>query len=276
MKRLAFLFLFLAIVLTASAERVKVRLFSNNNIEALYVSFDLGLYDLYSGDSLLLECSPRATKIDAIRGLRFFDGSGVLPVAGHKTLVSALIMLAMVLLSGLNVMPLLQSAMLAAIAMIVARCCSPTQAMKAIDWSVLMIFAGSVVIGTAIQKTGIASTLATMLTGVCSDQPLLLMSVMCLGAMFITEFVSNTATAAIFFPIVYQAATSLGVNPMPFLIALMIAVSSTFSTPLGSITHMLVYGPGGYRFTDFVKIGIWMNFIMLAVNIFVTHLVYSF
>ena len=74
----------------------------------------------------------------------------------------------------------------------------------------------------------------------------------------------------------YQAAAKLGYDPFPFLIALMISVSSSFATPIGSPTHMLVYGPGGYRFSDFFKIGFFMNIIILAANIFIVHLVYPF
>ena len=77
-----------------------------------------------------------------------------------------------------------------------------------------------------------------------------------------------------FFPIMYEAAIKLGYEPYPFLIALMIAVSSSFATPIGSPTHMLVYGPGGYRFSDFLKIGLLMNLIILAANILIVNIVY--
>ena len=196
------------------------------------------------------------------------------PQISWKTVVSALIMLGMILLSSLNVMSLLSSAVVAAAAMLIFRCCSPTQAMKSIDWSVLMIFAGSVVIGTAIQKTGIAEALANGVMNLCGGKPLLVMILMSLTATFVTEFISNTAAGAIFFPIVYHAATTMGCDPMPFLISLMIAVSSSFATPIGSTTHLLVYGPGGYKFSDFMKIGIPMNLIILAANILIVNLVY--
>ena len=196
------------------------------------------------------------------------------PQINWKTVVSALIMLGMILLSSLNVMSLLSSAVVAAAAMLVFRCCSPTQAMKSIDWSVLMIFAGSVVIGTAIQKTGVAEALANGVMNLCGGKPLLVMIMMSLTATFVTEFISNTAAGAIFFPIVYHAATTMGCDPMPFLISLMIAVSSSFATPIGSTTHLLVYGPGGYKFSDFMKIGIPMNLIILAANILIVNLVY--
>ena len=100
------------------------------------------------------------------------------------------------------------------------------------------------------------------------------MTAVCLVATFVTEFISNTAAGAIFFPIMYQAAISLGYEPYTFLIALMVSVSSSFATPIGSPTHMLVYAPGGYRFSDFMRVGIWMNLIILAANIFITNVVF--
>jgi len=158
--------------------------------------------------------------------------------------------------------------------MLVFRCCSPNQAAKSIDWNILMVFAGSVVIGEAIEKTGLATILAQEVMDFCGNKPFVVMSMMCLTATFVTEFISNTAAGAIFYPIVYQSAVSMGCDPMPFLISLMIAVSSSFATPIGSPTHLLVYGPGGYRFTDFLKIGLPMNIIILATNLIVVNLLY--
>ena len=89
-----------------------------------------------------------------------------------------------------------------------------------------------------------------------------------------TEFTSNTATAAIFFPIAYQTAISMNANPLTFCVALMVAVSSSFATPIGSPTHMIVYGPGGYHFSDFARIGIPMNIIIWVANVFITLLLF--
>ena len=225
---------------------------------------------LQAGDTLLLECSPKADLRAAklTRQVRFFD-SGQISNIGPKTLVSGLIMIAMVALSATNVLPLASCAFLAAVAMLVFRCCNAEQAMKAVNWEVLMVFAGSVVLGLAIQKTGIAEKMANGILAICGKNPIVVMAGVCLVATFITEFISNTAAGAIFFPIMYQAATALGYDPYPFMIALMIAVSSSFATPIGSPTHMLVYAPGGYRFSDFIKIGVLMNIIILAANIFI-------
>ena len=193
---------------------------------------------------------------------------------GTKTLVSSLVMLSMVVLSALNVIPLLQCAFIAAAAMLLLRCCTPNQAMKAVNWDILMVFAGSVVLGLAIQKTGIAERLAFGILDVCGTNPLVVMTAICLVGTFTTEFISNTAAGAMFFPIMYEAAEKLGYEPYPFLIALMISVSSSFATPIGSPTHMLVYGPGGYRFSDFMRIGLLMNLIILTANILIVNIVY--
>ena len=175
--------------------------------------------------------------------------------------------------------------------MLLLRCCTPDQAMKAINWDILMVFASSIVLGTAIQKTGIAEMLATGILDVCGTNPIVVMTAICLVGTFVTEFISNTAAGAMFFPIMYEAAEKLGYEPFPFLVALMISVSSSFATPIGSPTHMLVYGPGGYRFSDFMRIGLvygpggyrfsdfmriglLMNIIILAANILIVNIIY--
>ena len=227
---------------------------------------------LMGGDHLVYAGKTKAI-IELAKTHGLILGDEVINV-GRGTLISSLIMLAMVVVSALGYVPLLQCAFIAAAAMLLFRCCSPDQAMRAINWDILMVFAGSVVLGLAIQKTGIAERMATGILDVCGTNPLVVMTAICLVGTFITEFISNTAAGAMFFPIMYEAAEKLGYEPYPFLIALMIAVSSSFATPIGSPTHMLVYGPGGYRFSDFMRIGLLMNIIILAANIFIVNIVY--
>ena len=211
---------------------------------------------LQAGDTLLLDCPPnmKINESSLTAKLHFFDSDQV-PNIGKKTLISTTIMMAMVVLSALNVIPLLQCAFLAAIAMLIFRCCNVDQAMKAINWEILMVFAGSVVLGIAIQKTGIAERLAFGILDVCGDNPIVVMTAICFVGTFITEFISNTAAGAMFFPIMYQAAEKLGYEPFPFLVALMISVSSSFATPIGSPTQL-------------------MNIIILAANIFIVNIIY--
>ena len=230
---------------------------------------------LQAGDTLLFLC-PKNVNVNTSTlkdDLCFFDSAQV-PNIGKKTLISTTIMILMVVLSALNVIPLLQCAFLAAMAMLIFKCCNVDQAMKAINWEILMVFAGSVVLGVAIQKTGIAERLAFGILDVCGSNPIVVMAAICFVGTFITEFISNTAAGAMFFPIMYQAAEKLGYEPYPFLIALMVSVSSSFATPIGSPTHMLVYGPGGYRFSDFMRIGLLMNLIILAANILIVNIIY--
>ena len=230
---------------------------------------------LQAGDTLLLIC-PKSINVNTFalkRDLHFFDSDAV-PNIDSSTLISTIIMIAMVTISALGILPLLQCAFLAAAAMLLFRCCSMDQAMHAINWDILMVFAGSAVLGIAIQDTGIAERLANGILDVCGTSPIVVMTAICFVATFITEFISNTAAGAMFFPIMYEAADKLGYDPFPFLVALMISVSSSFATPIGSPTHMLVYGPGGYRFSDFMRIGLVMNIIILAANILIVNLIY--
>ena len=230
---------------------------------------------LQAGDTLLLVCPKQINfNTNTLKNdLHFFDSADV-PNIGYGTLISTAIMIAMVALSAFGVMSLLQCAFLAAAAMLICRCCNMEQAMRAINWDILMVFAGSAVLGLAIQKTGIAEWLANGILDVCGTNPIVVMTAVCLVGTFITEFISNTAAGAMFFPIMYEAAEKLGYDPFPFLVALMVSVSSSFATPIGSPTHMLVYGPGGYRFSDFMRIGLLMNLIILAANIFIVNIVY--
>ena len=230
---------------------------------------------LEAGDTLLLEC-PKRLKVNTEQlspQLHLFDSDQVVKTS-TKTLVSSVILIAMVVVSSLGIIPLLQCAFIAAAAMLLFRCCNPEQAMRSINWDILIVFAASVELGLAIQKTGIAESLATGILDVCGTNPIIVMTAICFVGTFITEFISNTAAGAMFFPIMYEAAEKLGYEPFPFLVALMISVSSSFATPIGSPTHMLVYGPGGYRFSDFMRIGLLMNLIILAANIFIVNIVY--
>ena len=230
---------------------------------------------LKAGDTLLFVC-PRNINLKTStlqEDLHFFDSDAV-PNIGYGTIISTIIMIAMVAVSALGILPLLQCAFLAAAAMLICRCCNMEQAMRAINWEILMVFAGSAVLGIAIQETGIAERLANGILDICGTNPIVVMTAICFVGTFVTEFISNTAAGAMFFPIMYQAAEKLGYEPFPFLIALMISVSSSFATPIGSPTHMLVYGPGGYRFSDFLRIGLLMNIIILAANIFIVNIIY--
>lgn len=129
-------------------------------------------------------------------------------------------------------------------------------------------------LGLAIQKTGVAAWISQSILDISGSNPIVVMADICLVASVITEFLSNTAVAAMTVPIMYTAATQLGCDPLPFLIALLMAVGSSLVTPIGSSTNMLVYGPGGYRFGDFVRIGLPVKIVFLVVSIFFINIIY--
>ena len=223
---------------------------------------------LEAGDTLLFEC-PRNMKAYSARlsPQLLFSESQEIYETGPQTLVSTLILTAMLILTSLNVVSLLEGTVMAALAMILCRCCSVSQAMDSINWNVLMGMAGSIVLGTAISKTGIAEQAANGILGLCGTNPLIVMVAICMVAAVFTQLVMNVAVGAMFFPIMYQAAMHIGYEPVTFLIALMIAVNTSFATPIGAPSNMMVYGPGGYRFSDFMRIGVPLTLIVTVTGI---------
>ncbi|MBR5888694.1 MAG: anion permease, partial [Akkermansia sp.] len=231
-----------------------------------------GRVQLRVGDTLLLE-SDTSTSPDLGPDVHYVTKRKK-PSLGWRTAASGIIMLGMMALTTLGLLTLLQAAFLAAAASLLCRCCSVKQAHESINWNVLMVFAGSICLGTAMDKTGVAADVAGLLLGLCGTEPLVMLAAVCAVALFITEFIGNAAAAAIFFPIAYRSALAVGANPLSFCVALMIAVSCCFATPIGSPRHMLIYGPGGYHFADFLKVGLPMDIIILAADIFIVSLIF--
>jgi len=227
---------------------------------------------LRPGDTLLFEGSKLLPE-NFVGTLNFFD-SVALPQSSAKTLASSLVLIGMVLLAIFQIMPLLNSCILAIFVMLLIRCLSIEQLQRAINWKLLMVFAGSVCLGKAIIYTGVSQVVTNHLMALLGSSPLVSLIVLCAFATFITEFISNVSAAAILIPIGLCTAQSLGANPMTFCIALMISISSSFATPIGSETNTFIYGPGGYRFSDYLRIGIPMNIVILIANIFITTLIY--
>jgi len=231
--------------------------------------------ELQAGDTLLFQC-PRKTNTYAehlASLLQFSDFQEVIKL-GSNTIVSSLIMTAMMILTAMNVVSLLHGTVLAALAMLLFRCCTINQAMDAVNWRALMSLAGSIVLGMAISKTGIAQTIAFAVVSIVGTQPVLIMLGVCLAAMLITQLVENVAVTAMFFPIMYQAAMQVGYEPAPFLLALMIAANASYATPIAASPNMLVYGPGGYRFTDYMRIGIPLTIIVTVTGVAAVILAY--
>lgn len=230
---------------------------------------------LQAGDTLLFEC-PRKTNVFAgnlTSMLQFSDYEEVIKVSPNA-IVASLIMTAMMILTALNVVSLLHGTVLAALAMLMFRCCTINQAMDSISWRALMSLAGSIVLGMAISKTGIAQATAQAVINMVGGNPILIMLGVCLAAMLITQLVENVAVTAMFFPIMFQAAMQVGYEPAPFLLALMIAANASYATPIAASPNMLVYGPGGYHFTDYMRLGIPLTILVTITGVAAVVLTY--
>ena len=167
-----------------------------------------------------------------------------------------------------NILPILASVSIAAVILILSKCITPHEARKSVEWNVLLIIASSFGIAKALENSGVAYFLANNLIVVVGSLGILgiLAGVYFMTSLY-TEIITNNAAAALLFPIALSAASQAGLDPRPFLIAVALAGSASFATPLGYQTNLMVYGPGGYKFKDFLKIGIPMNIFIGCIAI---------
>ncbi|MGB2130062.1 MAG: SLC13 family permease, partial [Marinobacterium sp.] len=133
--------------------------------------------------------------------------------------------------------------------------------------TVILTIAASFALGAALQKTGVATWLAGGIVELSSGTPWLLLILTYLAVSVLTEIITNNAAAVLMLPIVLEITEKAQLSHEPFIFAIMIAASASFATPLGYQTNLMVYGPGGYRFTDFLKVGVPMNLLVAAVTL---------
>jgi di/tricarboxylate transporter len=236
---------------------------------------------LRAGDTLLLETHPNFLKYH--RNSRdFFLTSPVensqlrRHERGWVALSIVAGMVAVVGLESYTGIGILNGALIAAALMVATRCCSIEQARRSLDWPLLIAIGSSLAIGRAIETSGLAGAMASWLVGSAASNPWLVLAQVYLATLLVTETVTNNAAAAIMFPIGYATAGALGVSVMPFVIAVVVAASAGFATPLGYQTHLMIFGPGGYRFGDFVRIGLPLDLVVMAVTLAVTPIVFPF
>jgi di/tricarboxylate transporter len=173
-------------------------------------------------------------------------------------------------------MPMLQAALLAAGLMIVTRCVTGSAARSSVNFQVLTVIAASFALGRALELTGAAEGIAGALSVFAGDNPWPSLVIIYGVTMLFTELITNNAAAVLMFPIALATASGLGVSPIPFVIAIMMAASASFSTPIGYQTNLMVYGPGGYRFSDYFKIGIPLNLLMWLLSSVLIPIFYKF
>jgi di/tricarboxylate transporter len=241
----------------------------------------IGDIELRAGDTLLLETTPDFVERHRhSRELFLASVPGSQPLRHERAWIALLILAAMVAVNALEPwthVPLLVAASVAAVAMITTRCLSLEQARRAVDWNVLLAVAGAIALGRAMDASGAARAISEGLLGVFSGLgprgALLGIYVMTL---LLTEQITNNAAAVIAFPVARAAAAQLGVDFMPFAVALAIAASAGFALPTGYQTHLMVYGPGGYRLGDFVRAGVPLDLLVMIVTVWLTPLFFPF
>ena len=238
----------------------------------------IGDIRLRTGDILLLETPRDFTK--RFRSSNDFllvstlseNGTPNTERAGRAWLILGL----MVLAAATGLLSMFKASFLAAGAMILFKCCKLSDARRTIDWQVLIVIASALGIGNALQITGVAETLAGGFIEWAGVNPYTALIATYLATWLLTEMITNNAAAALIFPIAITLADSMGVSFMPFIMAIIFAASASFSTPIGYQTNLMVLGPGGYKFSDFLKVGLPLNFAVGATALILIPLIWPF
>jgi len=183
------------------------------------------------------------------------------PPRHEKALLSWAILVGVVILATFGVIDMLNAALIGAGLMLVTSCCSVSQAEKSLDLTVLITIGASFALGVALDKT-VATFLAQNIIYLSGGTPWLMLVLAYLTVSVLTEFITNNAAAILMLPIVLEMTEKAGLNNEPFVFAIMMAASASFATPLGYQTNLMVYGPGGYNFRDFLKVGVPMNLLV--------------
>ena len=249
---------------------------------------------LKAGDTLLLEAHPSFA--ERHRNSRDFFLVGRLenssPPNFERAAIALAILLGMVIIVsigeilgdirlgwgawGVNLgrVTMLKAGVVAAALMLITGCCRMDQARRSIEWQVLLAIAASLGIGLALDKTGAAKVVAGSVIDLLGSQPWLALVAIYGITLVVTEMVTNNAAAAIMFPFALATAKNLDVDPRAFIVAIMMAASAGFATPIGYQTNLMVYGPGGYKFSDYVRIGVPLDLLILAVTVTIAPLVW--
>ncbi len=233
---------------------------------------------LRPGDTLLVEAHPSFA--DQQRNSRdFFLVSrleGTSPPRHDRAWIAIAILAGMVTLVTLEWLPMLQAALLAAAALLMTRCVNIDTARRSIDWEVLLAIAASLSLGLAIESTEAAKQIAERTVALADGNPWITLAIIYFVTLIVTELVTNNAAAALMFPFALTTAGQLGVSYMPFMIAIMMAASAGFATPIGYQTNLMVYGPGGYKFSDYLRIGVPLDILIGIITILLAPLAFPF
>jgi di/tricarboxylate transporter len=222
---------------------------------------------VFVGDTLLLEGAPEdIARLAADMDMVDITKPTVKAYRRSKAPIAIAALIGIVALSGLGVAPILSLSIVAVAVILLTHCIDAEEAFSFIEGRLLALIFAMLAVGAALDESGAAKLLVSGVEPFLRDlPPQMVIFVVYFLAMGLTEIVSNNAVGVIFTPIVITLGSALGMDPRPLVVAVMFAASAAFSTPIGYQTNTLVYGPGGYRFTDYLRVGIPLNLTLAVV-----------
>jgi len=233
---------------------------------------------LEPGDTLLLEASP--SFLEQQRSNRDFylvsEVSGSTPPRHDQAWIACTVLAGMVLAATLELVPMVAAAFVGAAVVVGFGCISSSEARRSIEWESLLLIAASFGLAKAMEKTGLDEAIARSTIAAAGNDPRMVLAAIYFVTMLFTELMSNNAAAVLIFPIAWQTAADMGVEPMPFVMAITVAASCGFATPMGYQTNLMIYGPGGYKFSDYTRLGGPLNLIVMAVTVLLAPLIWPF
>ena len=224
---------------------------------------NLGSIELQAGDTLLLEARPAfVSRQRYTKDFLLINDLDTEQPRHERAYLAWGILLAIVAAAGIGWTSMLNAALIGAGAMLLTGCCSVSQAEKSLDLTVIITIAAAFALGAALEKTGAAATIGNSFLTLSGDRPWLMLVMTYVTVAVLTEMITNNAAAMLMLPTVLAMTDSAQLNAEPFVLAVMMAASASFATPIGYQTNLMVYGPGNYRFTDFLRVGIPMHLVV--------------
>lgn len=224
----------------------------------------IGDWKLASGDCLLLASSKDKSKTmhKYFPDLFVINHTDYSDFSIKNATIAAVTVVTVVLLASFNILPIITAAFVGCLALVLTRIVSPEDAYKSISWKVIILLAGSLSLGAALEKTGAAKLLANQIVDIGGEYgPTIVLSAVYLIATLLTSAMANNATVVLLAPIVISLAQTMGLSPTPFLMAITFAASASFMTPIGYQTNTMVYAAGNYSFKDFFRVGAPLNLL---------------
>ncbi len=238
---------------------------------------------LRSGDTLLIEA--HINKMQQLKQLELHGRNTFLIVTEvglpkfekNKILLVILAILSIITLATLNILPIMVAALIGCIFLIITGCITMEEAYRAIDWKVIFLLAGAMSLGVAMDNSGAAILISGFLINIVGAWgPIAVVSVLYIITSLMTESMSNNASAVLLAPIAIAAAITMQVDPRPFLMAIAFAASSSFMTPIGYQTNTMIYGPGNFKFKDFLRVGGPLNLLFWIIATFLIPVFFPF